>query len=104
MRKIGLQDLVFSFIEAKQIANMFLIELELKNVEKDVLGKIKEESLKLPIDIQAKSCIISVLGHANHGKTSLLDAISGMQRENEEVGKITQRLVAIDGNCCIVAK
>lgn len=44
------------------------------------------------VDSIAKVATVTVLGHIDHGKTSLLDRIMGCDSAGEEVGRITQRL------------
>jgi translation initiation factor IF-2 len=72
------------------IANEF--GYELKNIsfqENNVL--IKKDN---PKNVKKRSPIVVVLGHVDHGKTSILDAIRNTSMIKSEVGGITQRISA----------
>ncbi len=52
----------------------------------------REKAKHLAVDSVAKIATVTVLGHIDHGKTSLLDRITGCRAAESEVGCITQRL------------
>ena len=76
----------------------FQLEHEKKAIEhKPVLNKPGEEPetpQEKPEDMVARPPVVTFLGHVDHGKTSLLDAIRNTQVAKGEFGGITQHIGA----------
>ncbi len=84
-----------NFDVANKVAQEFGFEIEKPAKTEDLKAEVRQDTVNKAL-LKPRAPIVTFMGHVDHGKTSLLDAIRNTKVASKEAGGITQHIGAYE--------